>query len=116
MRELAKAGVLVGFCGGGGTPLFSATEKELDVAWLQPQSEYRPTEYLQQWVRFWFDDNKRLEAAKLFQLARLNFLKKQWLEHKTFKEFEIVKDKEQFLSLLDQSYISIKHKSSSNEL
>lgn len=24
MRELAKAGVLVGFCGGGGTPLFSA--------------------------------------------------------------------------------------------
>ena len=26
MRELAKAGVLVGFCGGGGTPLFSANE------------------------------------------------------------------------------------------
>lgn len=27
MRELAKAGVLVGFCGGGGTPLFSANAK-----------------------------------------------------------------------------------------
>ena len=26
MRELAKAGVLVGFCGGGGTPLFAANE------------------------------------------------------------------------------------------
>mgnify|MGYP001388082902 CR=1 FL=1 len=51
MRELSKAGVLVGFSGGGGTPLFSATEKEIDIAWLQPQSEYRPTEYLQQWVR-----------------------------------------------------------------
>jgi hypothetical protein len=32
MRELAKAGVLVGFCGGSGTPLFAATEVEVDVA------------------------------------------------------------------------------------
>src|SRR5574344_3064357 len=51
MRELAKAGVLVGFCGGGGTPLFSANEVDIDVAWFSPQSEYRPTEYLQAWVR-----------------------------------------------------------------
>ncbi|MEH6490663.1 MAG: type I-F CRISPR-associated endonuclease Cas1f [Halopseudomonas sp.] len=43
MRELAKAGVLVGFCGGGGTPLFSANEVDVEVAWLSPQSEYRPT-------------------------------------------------------------------------
>ena len=42
MRELAKAGVLVGFCGGGGTPLFAANEVDVDVAWLTPQSEYRP--------------------------------------------------------------------------
>ena len=47
MRELAKAGVMVGFCGGGGTPLFSANEFEQEVAWFAPQSEYRPTEYLQ---------------------------------------------------------------------
>ena len=32
MRELAKAGVMVGFCGGGGTPLFSANEADFDVA------------------------------------------------------------------------------------
>ena len=31
MRELAKAGVLVGFCGGGGTPLFSANEMDTGV-------------------------------------------------------------------------------------
>jgi CRISPR-associated endonuclease Cas1 subtype I-F len=54
MRELAKAGVLVGFCGGGGTPLFSSTEFEVEIAWLSPQSEYRPTEYLQHWGRVWF--------------------------------------------------------------
>lgn len=46
MRLLASAGVLVGFCGGGGTPLFMGAE----VYWLTPQSEYRPTEYLQGWL------------------------------------------------------------------
>lgn len=78
MRELAKAGVLVGFCGGGGTPLFAANEVDVDVAWLTPQSEYRPTEYLQHWVRFWFDDERRLEAARAFQLARLARIEALW--------------------------------------
>uniref|UniRef100_UPI0031580303 type I-F CRISPR-associated endonuclease Cas1f n=2 Tax=Thalassolituus sp. ST750PaO-4 TaxID=2742965 RepID=UPI0031580303 len=78
MRELAKAGVLVGFCGGGGTPLFSANEMDIEVAWFSPQSEYRPTEYLQGWVRFWFDDELRLQAAKTMQLARLRRLKEEW--------------------------------------
>lgn len=78
MRELAKAGVLVGFCGGGGTPLFAANEVDVDVAWLTPQSEYRPTEYLQYWVRFWFDDAKRLDAARAFQQARLARIEALW--------------------------------------
>lgn len=78
MRELAKAGVLVGFCGGGGTPLFAANEVDVEVAWLTPQSEYRPTEYLQAWVRFWFDDGLRLAAAKAFQLARADRIGEQW--------------------------------------
>lgn len=78
MRELAKAGVLVGFCGGGGTPLFSANEVDVDVAWMSPQSEYRPTEYLQAWVRFWFDDALRLAAAKQLQRLRLERLQTEW--------------------------------------
>lgn len=78
MRELAKAGVLVGFCGGGGTPLFSANEVDIEVAWFSPQSEYRPTEYLQAWVKFWFDDALRLQAAKALQLARLERLRHEW--------------------------------------
>lgn len=78
MRELAKAGVLVGFCGGGGTPLFAGNEMDVEVAWLSPQSEYRPTEYLQAWVRFWFDDDLRLAAAKQLQIQRLNWLPAQW--------------------------------------
>jgi len=86
MRELAKAGVLVGFCGGGGTPLFSANEVDVEVAWLTPQSEYRSTEYLQQWVRFWFDDALRLKAAKAFQQARLQRLKEHWLNSRILRD------------------------------
>ncbi len=74
MRMLSHAGVLVGFCGGGGTPLHMATE----VEWFTPQSEYRPTEYLHGWLSFWFDDDKRLAAAKAFQNARIDYLQKVW--------------------------------------
>ena len=86
VRELAKAGVMVGFCGGGGTPLFSANEFEQEVAWFAPQSEYRPTEYLQHWARFWFDDTLRLAAAKALQAARLRYLLLHWGEHARSKE------------------------------
>lgn len=91
MRELAKAGVLVGFCGGGGTPLFSANEVDIEVAWFSPQSEYRPTEYLQAWVRFWFDDAKRLAAAKSLQLASLDRIRSAWAPSRATKStgFEI---------------------------
>lgn len=81
MRMLAQAGVLVGFCGGGGTPLYMACE----VEWFTPQSEYRPTEYLHGWLQFWFDDDKRLDAAKTFQKARLDYLKRIWTKDKDLK-------------------------------
>jgi len=74
MRMLAQAGVLVGFCGGGGTPLLMANE----IEWLNPQSEYRPTEYMQGWMQFWFDDGNRLFAAKQFQQARIEYLLHVW--------------------------------------
>lgn len=87
VRELAKAGVMLGFCGGGGTPLFSATEADFAVSWFSPQSEYRPTEYLQRWVQFWFADELRLQAAKELQKYRYAFILDQWtknneIEHK----------------------------------
>lgn len=107
MRELAKAGVLVGFCGGGGTPLFSANEVDIEVAWFAPQSEYRPTEYLQGWVSFWFDDEKRLEAARMIQKARLNQLQKHWLQNRLLKEQGFSITPEQLVPVLDQHRDSI---------
>jgi len=78
VREFAKAGVLLGFCGGGGTPLFACNEVQTDVEWLTSQSEYRPTEYLQQWCQFWFNDEHRLHAAIRFQKFRLQNLNDIW--------------------------------------
>nr|WP_218059286.1 type I-F CRISPR-associated endonuclease Cas1f [Gilliamella apicola] len=78
VRELSRAGVMIGFCGGGGTPLFSSTESEFACQFFSPQSEYRPTEYLQSWCQFWFDDERRLQAAKLLQQTRLNIISECW--------------------------------------
>ena len=81
MRMLCSAGVLVGFCGGGGTPLFSGAE----IEWLTPQSEYRPTEYVQGWLSFWFDEAKRLEVAKAFQHARLDYIQQVWAKDRDLR-------------------------------
>ena len=74
VRMLASAGVLIGFSGGGGTPLIAANE----VEWLSPQNEYRPTEYIQGWMAFWFDEQKRLEVAKQFQTLRIEYMQQVW--------------------------------------
>lgn len=103
MRELAKAGVLVGFCGGGGTPLFCATEREHPLEWLQPQSEYRPTDYLQHWVSFWFDEKQRLAAAKDLQLARLARVGDIWCGAKHLKEQGFVIDGASLQDLIEDS-------------
>lgn len=103
MRELAKAGVLVGFCGGGGTPLFSANEIDIEVAWLSPQSEYRPTEYLQAWVSFWFDDALRLKAAKLFQRMRLGRIEKLWLNNRALEDAGFKVPADRLRKLLQQA-------------
>jgi len=81
VRMLAQAGVLLGFCGGGGTPLYMGNE----IEWLTPQSEYRPTEYMQGWLSFWFDDDKRLQAAKKLQHARIGYLRQVWSKDRELK-------------------------------
>lgn len=116
MRELAKAGVLVGFCGGGGTPLFAANEVEVDISWLTPQSEYRPTEYLQHWVSFWFKDSKRLAAAKAFQLVRLTQIRKHWLSPRTQREDGFGVSEAQLVPLLDSFQQGLERCQTSNDI
>lgn len=107
VRELAKAGVMLGFCGGGGTPLFAGTEQCLEVAWLPGQSEYRPTEYLQQWVHFWFHDDLRLAAARNFQLTRLDRLSSHWARSRSLKDQGFEAPLDALNSLIETSKVAI---------
>jgi CRISPR-associated protein Cas1 len=91
VRMLASAGVLIGFSGSGGTPLIAATE----VEWLSPQSEYRPTEYLQGWLSFWFDESKRLKVAKQFQHLRLTYIQQVWSKDRELQNAGFYLDDEQ---------------------
>ncbi|MGB9098118.1 type I-F CRISPR-associated endonuclease Cas1f [Erwinia sp.] len=102
MREFARAGVLVGFCGGGGTPLYAANEVETAVSWLTSQSEYRPTEYLQQWVSFWFNEEYRLQAARFFQQTRIIQIRQHWLSDSIKKEGKFPCHPERLIALLDR--------------
>lgn len=97
VRMLASAGVLIGFCGGGGTPLLAAAE----VEWLNPQSEYRPTEYVQGWLSFWFEEKKRFEAAQIFQKARIEYLRSVWSKSRDLKQEGFMADDQLVQGALD---------------
>lgn len=85
VRKLAASNVIIGFVGNGGSPLFSS----VDCAFLSPKSEYRPTEYMQNWMKMWLDDSKRLQVAKKFQLARLNWVLSAWKNNPELKSRDI---------------------------
>ena len=112
VRMLAQAGVLIGFSGGGGTPLYVGTE----IEWMNPQSEYRPTEYVQAWLSFWFDDQKRLTAGKSFQAARIGYLKRVWGKDKDLKAEGFYADDAQIESALQQFESSTKNAASPTDL
>jgi CRISPR-associated protein Cas1 len=116
MREFARAGVMVGFCGGGGTPLFAANEVEVDISWLTPQSEYRPTEYLQHWVSFWFDDEKRLAAAIAFQRVRIEQIHLHWINSSMQREQTFKLDADRLVSLLSRYEQNLASCQDSNDL
>jgi len=105
MRMLASASVLVGFSGGGGTPLIAGNA----IEWLSPQSEYRPTEYVQSWMSWWFDDEQRLKVAKQFQQQRIVYMQKVWVKDRdlqtegfTLDDADISKALTRFVSSIEQ--------------
>ncbi|MEJ7137839.1 type I-F CRISPR-associated endonuclease Cas1f [Amphibiibacter pelophylacis] len=73
-RQLADAGVVVGFTGSGATPLTCG----IDPVFMAPQGEYRPTEYMQAWIRMWIDDDTRLEAGRQMLRQRCQWVQRTW--------------------------------------
>ncbi|MEY8240905.1 MAG: type I-F CRISPR-associated endonuclease Cas1f [Cycloclasticus sp.] len=112
MRMLASAGVLVGFSGGGGTPLLMGTE----IEWMTPQGEYRPTEYMQGWIQFWFDDEKRLQAAKQLQHARLQYMQTIWGKDKDLQVEGFSADDPLLISALNNASAKIDQATKVGEL
>lgn len=76
VRLLAQQRVPIGFCGSQSTPLFSVE----DIVWSNAVDEYGPSEYMQQWARIFFDEKKRLGAAKTFFKRRLDMIERVWSE------------------------------------
>lgn len=74
MRMLSAQNVIVGFVGSGGSPVHAIS----DMAFLIPQSEYRPTEYMQAWIKVWIDEDKRLAAAKELLRVRVSITIESW--------------------------------------
>lgn len=86
--KMAEEGVVYGFVGGGGTPLFHASP-----------SEYRPTEFCQKWMTLWQTEEWRIKAAKELCRVRVENVKKNYA--KQFKEMPSVdKACENFLNSL----------------
>jgi len=112
VRMLASAGVLFGFCGSGGTPLFAGNE----IEWLSPQSEYRPTEYMQNWMSFWFDEKKRLSIAKFFQVSRIEFIQRTWEKDKELQTEDFNVYNPDLIAIFNQASSQINNCQSVTEL
>ncbi|ADX89045.1 CRISPR-associated protein [Vibrio phage JSF13] len=69
MSMLAANGVIVFWTKGGGYDMFAA-----DIICHLPQADYRPTKYMQNWVRLWLDEEKKLSAAKEILKMRVDSL------------------------------------------
>jgi CRISPR-associated protein Cas1 len=74
IRKLSESNVVIGFCGGGGSPLAAS----VDATFILPQDEYRPTEYAQAWFEKWMSDEKRLELGKALLRKRIEWTTKAW--------------------------------------
>lgn len=86
MRRAVEANVMVGFCGSGGSPLFGASGYGL----MPPQSEYRPTEYMQSWMIKWLSDNERVNIGKKLLKERANYAEMQWRKNADCKKMALL--------------------------
>lgn len=74
IRKLSESNVVVGFVGGGGSPLIAAC----DMTFMLPQDEYRPTEYMQAWMRIWGNESARIRAGRALLKTRLEWCLSSW--------------------------------------
>lgn len=99
IRKLAESNVMVGFCGSGGSPLFGA----VDLMFLPPQDEYRPTEYAQKWMERWVDEKSRVALGKVLLEKRVDTTKICWKRRGIELPPEIVEQLERAVKVADST-------------
>lgn len=67
MRLMAEHGVMLASVGGGGTPLYLAS-----------QSEYRENKYFFAYLEKWQNKKHRMQMSRYFQQYRMQFVETQW--------------------------------------
>jgi len=108
VRLLSESCVMVGFCGTGGTPQYATS----DVTFMPYQDEFRPTQYMQEWVKLWMDDDKRVECAKVLLMERAVQTVRCWEDNDYFyKKGVVIPD-----GILDTFNNSITTAKTNNEL
>lgn len=75
MLYLAKANVVLGASQDYGFPASLMTDP---FVFSTTQSEYRPTQYMQDWAALWFDEKKRIECAQYLFELRIKYMSKHW--------------------------------------
>lgn len=88
VRLLAESGVMVGFVVTGGSPLLAA----VDPVFMTPQSEYRPTEYMQDWMRMWLDEPRRLALGRHFMSVRATWVQTAWIKNSALSKRAVTID------------------------
>lgn len=84
-KFLGREGVMLAFVGGEGAPMYFAS-----------QNEYRPTEYLQSWIKSWSEHDARLGMARKFQASRVKMIRK------TSSVFQELLDSEQAIERFER--------------
>ncbi len=109
---LSDSGTLLMFVGGGGTPLHASSDLAFNI--ISPSSEYRPTQYMQQWIMIFIDESKRLEASKHFMNLRIQNIVAFYAKLDFIREMgiSISEDSSKILELKEK----IKNSTNTNEL
>ena len=107
-RQLADAGVVVGFTGSGATPLTCG----IDPVFMAPQGEYRPTEYMQAWIRMWIDEEARIETGRDMLRTRCDWVERAWASSRDLSHYGVAIDEAQ----VDRFRSSISTAQSTDEL
>lgn len=87
---LANQGILVLFTGGHGLTINAGLDS---LVYLEPQNEYRPTEYNQKFAKFFLNEKERLKTAKKFFYKRIENTKRFYnllFENNKDKRYEIL--------------------------